>query len=109
MRDAIRAEIERLKTEDLGADDLARAKTRAKAGLLRSLRNNFGLANNLAQWQTLFGDWRELFRYIERIEAVTAADVRRVAGETLVASNRTVGMIVTESTETRDHRDRAGQ
>jgi predicted Zn-dependent peptidase len=98
VRDAIRAEIERLKSEDLSADDLARAKTRAKAGLLRSLRNNFGLANNIAQWHTLFGDWRELFRYIDRIEAVTAADVRRVASETLVPKNRTVGMIVTEST-----------
>ena len=99
VRDAIRDEIERLKSEDLSADDLARAKTRAKAGLLRSLRSNFGLANNLAQWHTLFGDWRELFRYIERIEAVTAADVRRVASSTLVPKNRTVGMIVTESAD----------
>ena len=97
VRDAIRAEIEVLKSDDLSEDELARAKTRAKAGLLRSLRNNFGLANNIAQWHTLFGDWRELFRYIDRIEAVTAADVRRVANETLVASNRTVGMIVTDS------------
>ena len=78
VRDAIRAEIERLKSEDLSEEDLARAKTRAKAGLLRSLRNNFGLANNIAQWHTLFGDWRELFRYIDRIEAVTAADVSRI-------------------------------
>jgi predicted Zn-dependent peptidase len=99
VRDAIRAEIERLKNEDLSEEALARAKTRAKAGLLRSLRNNFGLANNLAQWQTLFGDWRELFRYVDRIDAVTAGDVRRVAGATLVKSNRTVGMIVTEDRE----------
>jgi predicted Zn-dependent peptidase len=96
VRDAIRAEIDRLKSEDLTADELARAKTRAKAGLLRSLRSNSGLADNLARWHTLFGDWRELFRYIDRIEAVTAADVRRVVNDTLVASNRTVGMIVTE-------------
>ncbi len=100
VRDAIRAEIERLKSEDLTAEELARAKTRAKAGLLRSLRSNFGLANNLARWHTLFGDWRELFRYIDRIEAVTAAEVRRVASETLVAKNRTVGMIVTERDDT---------
>ena len=97
VRDAIRAEIERLKNEDLTDDELARAKTRAQAGLLRSLRSNFGLASNLARWHTLFGDWRELFRYIERVEAVTAADVRRVVNETLVTPNRTVGMIVTES------------
>jgi len=108
VRDAIRDEIERLKSEDLSADELARAKTRAKAGLLRSLRSNFGLANNLARYHTLFGDWRELFLYIDRIEAVTAADVRRVADATLVASNRTVGMIVTDSDDGQDAGDAAG-
>ena len=99
VRDAIRAEIERLKSENLTDEELARAKTRAKAGLLRSLRSNFGLANNIAQWHTLFGDWRELFRYIDRIDAVTAADVRRVVNQTLVPSNRTVGMIATETAD----------
>ena len=92
---AIHEEIERMKNEDVTDQELERFKTRAKAGLLRSLRSNSGLASNLAQYQTLYGDWRELFRYVERIEAVSKADIRRVVGATLVPSNRTIGRIET--------------
>ena len=93
---AIREEIERLKTEEVSDAELRRFRTRAKADLLRRLRSNYGLATQLATYQTLHGDWRELFRSLDRIEKVTKADVQRVARETLVAANRTVAMIVTE-------------
>jgi predicted Zn-dependent peptidase len=96
---AIRAELERLRSEDVSDEELARFKTRAKADLVRSLRSNQGLANNLVEYQTLFGDWRELFRYIDRLDAVTKADIRRVANEVFKDSNRTVGMIVTETAQ----------
>jgi predicted Zn-dependent peptidase len=94
---ALREQIDRLKTEDVTDEELARFKTRAKADLLRSLRSNQGLAMSLADYQTVFGDWRELFRYIDRLDAVTKEDIRRVATDTFQAKNRTVGMIVTES------------
>jgi predicted Zn-dependent peptidase len=97
LRDAIREEIERIKTEDVTDDELRMVKTRAKANLIRGLDNNQGLAIQLATAQTRFGDWREVFRAVERIDKVTAADVRRVASETFVESNRTVGVI--ESTQ----------
>ena len=88
----LHAEIERLKTEDVSAEELQSVKTRAKASLLRQLDSNAGLAQQLAGYHTLHGDWRELFREIGDIEKVTAADIRRVANETFVAGNRTVGM-----------------
>jgi predicted Zn-dependent peptidase len=94
---AIDAEIDRLKSEDVTADELASVKTRAKAQLIRQLDNNFGLALQLASYQTRFGDWRELFREVDKIDKVTAADVRRVANATFVPENRTVTMI--ESTK----------
>lgn len=92
---AIHAELERLKTEDVTAAELSKAKTRAKANLIRRLGSNPGLAGELAQYQLRFGDWREIFRSLERIEKVEAADIRRVAGATFVDSNRTVATIVT--------------
>jgi len=95
VRVAIREEIDRLKNEDISDEELRRFKTRAKAGLVRSLDDNQGLANNLVYYQTIFGDWRELFRHIERIENVSKEDIRRVANAALVPSNRTVGTIVT--------------
>src|SRR5947207_14120744 len=91
--DAIQAEIERLKKEDITDDELKMVKTRAKANLLRSLDSNEGLATSLAEYQTLYGDWRELFRSVDRINAVTKGDIRRVAGSVFVPTNRTVGVI----------------
>jgi predicted Zn-dependent peptidase len=97
MADAIHVEIERLKKEDITDDELKMIKTRSKADLIRGLADNEGLANQLATYQTRYGDWRELFRSVDRIDKVTKADIRRVANETFNDTNRTVGVIETSS------------
>jgi predicted Zn-dependent peptidase len=89
----IRAEIERLKTEDVPAAELQSVKTRVKAGVLRQLASNEGLALQLASYHTLYGDWREIFREVEGIDKVTAADVKRVANATFTPANRTVAKL----------------
>jgi predicted Zn-dependent peptidase len=95
IADAIHAEIERIKTHDITDDELKMIKTRAKATLLRGLADNAGLAQQLATFQAMFGDWRELFYNVDRIDKVTKADIRRVANQTFVSTNRTVGTIET--------------
>ena len=57
------------------------------------LADNGGLANQLAQYQTLFGDWRQLFRELDQADKVTKADIRRVAAKVFVESNRTSARI----------------
>jgi predicted Zn-dependent peptidase len=89
MRDAIHKEIDRLKTSDVTDEELAMFKTRARASLLRGLADNEGLAHQLAEYQTRYGDWRELFRELDRIDRVSKADVRRVANKIFVDGNRT--------------------
>jgi predicted Zn-dependent peptidase len=96
-RDAIHAEIERVKSEDISDDELRMIKTRPKADLLRNLGDNGGLAFQLGFAQSLYGDWRELFRRVDKIDKVTKADLRRVANATFVESNRTMGIL--ESTQ----------
>jgi hypothetical protein len=49
----------------------------------------------LAIYQTRYGDWRELFHSVDRIDKVTKADIRRVANDTFQDTNRTVGVIET--------------
>jgi len=93
MAAAIHAEIDRLKKEDISDDELKMIKTRAKANLIRGLADNEGLATQLATYQTLYGDWRELFRSVDRIENVSKADIRRVANDVFKDTNRTVGII----------------
>lgn len=97
VADAIHAEINRLKTEDISDDELKMIKTRAKANLIRGLDDNEGLAQQLGTYQTRYGDWRELFRSVDRIDQVTKADIRRVANETFTDNNRTVGIIETKT------------
>jgi predicted Zn-dependent peptidase len=94
---AIQAELERLKTEDISDEELKMIRTRAKAGVLRGLDSNEGLATQLATYQARFGDWRELFRWVDQIDNVSKADIRRVANQIFVEGNRTVGMIETAS------------
>jgi len=93
MADAIHQEIERLKKEDVTDDELKMIKTRTKANLIRGLADNQGLAMQLGTYETRYGDWRELFRSVDRIDQVTKADIRRVANEIFVDTNRTVGII----------------
>jgi predicted Zn-dependent peptidase len=97
MRDAIHKEIEKLKTADVTDDELAMYKTRTRADLLRGLADNQGLANDLAQYQTRYGDWRELFLQLDKVDKVTKADIRRVANKVFVASNRTEAWTETEA------------
>ena len=49
----------------------------------------------LATYQTRFGDWRELFLELAKIDKVSKADIRRVAAKAFVDSNRTYAMIET--------------
>ncbi|MCA9456359.1 MAG: insulinase family protein, partial [Nitrospira sp.] len=97
VQQALREEFDRLKTQDVSDEELARFRTRAKAGLVRALNNNLGLAMHLTDYQMLFGDWRELFRSIDRLDQVTKADIRRVANTMFQPTNRIVGMIETVS------------
>lgn len=96
LRDAIHKEIEKLKTTDVTDEELAMYKTRTRADILRGLADNQGLANALAMAQTRYGDWREIFLQLDKVDKVTKADIRRVANRVFVASNRTEAWIETE-------------
>ena len=90
---AFDVEIERLQKELVSAEELDGVKRRARAGLIASLGDNLQLANALADWQALTGDWRNLFAQLDKLEAVTPADIQRVARETFTVNNRTTATI----------------
>ncbi len=91
---ALVREIERLKTELVAEEELERVKTQARASLLRTLDSNMGMARLLAEYEAKTGSWRNLFKELEKIAAVTAEDVQRVAKATFVPENRTVGRLL---------------
>ena len=82
--------IERVKKERVDAATLMRVKTKLRAGLIRKLASNTGLAVELCSYYVNHGDWRTLFTELEDYEKVTADDVQRVAKQYLVTEHRTV-------------------
>jgi predicted Zn-dependent peptidase len=97
--EAIYAQIERLRNEPVTQEELDKAKTRARAGLIRQLDSNEGLAEQLTYYETLTGDWRNLFKQLDQIDAVTAEDIQRVASTYFTTKNRTVGVIKTAAND----------
>lgn len=91
---ALSKEIERLKKIPVSAPELDRVKTQARAGLLRSLKSNMGMAQLLLEYEVKTGSWRNVFKELEAIAAVTPADIQRVAQATFEAQNRTVGRLL---------------
>ncbi len=82
--------IERLKKEKVDAETLQRVKTKVRAGLIRRLDSNSGMAEQLTSYYADYGDWRKLFTSIEDIDKVTSDDVQRVARKYLIPETRTV-------------------
>ncbi|MEH1845001.1 MAG: pitrilysin family protein [Nostoc sp.] len=93
---ALRQEIDKLKTEPVAAVDLQRVKTQARAGLLRTLDSNMGMAEQLLEYEVKTGSWRNLFKQLDDIAAVTTADIVRVAKETFTPENRTIGKLLSK-------------
>ena len=87
-------ELDKLKTELVSEKELDRVKTQARASLLRSLDSNMGMARLLVNYQVKTGDWRDLFKQLDKIAAVTAEDIQRVAQETFTEENRTIGKLL---------------
>ncbi len=74
----MRAEVERLRREPVAAEELERVRTRTVADLYRGLRSDDDLLFELLADDAL-GDHRHVLTAAERLAAVTADDVARVA------------------------------
>jgi zinc protease len=62
-------------------------------GIERTLNDSNRVGIQLSEWAAA-GDWRLMFLHLDRIEAVQAADVLRVAQRYLTRDNRTVGRFI---------------
>ena len=93
---ALNTEIERLKTEPVSSEELARVKTQSRATLLRAVDSNLGMASLLAEYEAKTGSWRNIFTRLDAIASVTAEDIQRVAQKTFTAENRTIGRLLTK-------------
>jgi predicted Zn-dependent peptidase len=90
---AIDEEIEALQKEPVPERELQKVKNQFKANAYRQLASPFGIAVRLMVFDGL-GDWTQINTAAERADAVSAADIQRVAKAYLVKENRTVGIFL---------------
>ncbi len=90
-RELLLSEIETIGETGVDDSEVKRIVQRMTKSRERQLSNSAQLAISLSDWRA-YGDWRLYFLHRDRVEKVTADDVKRVAAKYLVKSNRTVGM-----------------
>ncbi len=94
VEEAVYEEIARLSATGPTEAELGRVRNQIAAGNIRRLQSNLGLAFQLSESASLFGDWRTTFRLSERLRGVTPAEVSRVLGRYFTRENRTVATLV---------------
>ncbi|MFN0054913.1 MAG: M16 family metallopeptidase [Planctomycetales bacterium] len=98
-RDTLIAQVERVAETGVSEEEVARARQRLLKQWEQQLGNATQFAVSLSNWASQ-GDWRLFFLYRDRLEQVTAEEVRLIAEKYLTRSNRTVGMFIpTEKSE----------
>ena len=95
-RDAILAEIEKVKTNLVSADELSKAVKQFISATLSSRKTMEGQAQNLGGNWLAANDLNFSERYLAAVKRVTAADVQRVARTYLSAENRTLYALLPE-------------
>jgi predicted Zn-dependent peptidase len=83
--------LEKLKNEEVPAEELQKVKNNFAAAEYRRLSANMPIMMHLIQ-NDGEGDWREINEAGPKIQAVTAADVKRVANAYFTKENRTAAV-----------------
>jgi zinc protease len=97
LETALLDEVERIATTPITAEELARVQRRAEADFVFQTNSVTAQARQLGTW-AMIGDWRYLTTYLDRIRALTPADIEAVAQRTFTADTRTVGHFVPSAT-----------
>ena len=100
VRDALVKTLESLGDVPFTDDEVNKAKVRNKRNAEMLQSNSQAMAQALSSASS-HGDWRLLFIQRDRVAAVTAADVNRVAKTYFQKPNRTVGVYIPARESTR--------
>jgi predicted Zn-dependent peptidase len=93
LEKAIWQELERLKKEKVSQKELQKVRNQIEADFIRQLGSNSTMAGELVYAQTVLGDWKYVFQYLEGIGQVTPEQVQKAAQNYFKKSNATVAFL----------------
>ena len=89
-------ELARLETTELSARELQKAKNQLLTQHYNQLKTIAGRANLLGTYEVMLGDYSKTFTIDKDYQAITAADIQRVAKKYFTEKNRTVATLIPE-------------
>ncbi len=93
VEQALRAQIERLQTEQVSDEELERVRTQVIAGKVYEQDSLFYQAMQLGSLEAIGLDWRLADTYVDNLSAVTPAQIQAVARQYLNSDQLTVAVL----------------
>lgn len=93
LEQALLDQVERLKAEPVGEEELGRIRSQLIAGKVYEKDSVFYQAMQLGRLETVGLGWELVDEYVQRLAEVTPEQIQAVAKEYLVSDNRTVAML----------------
>jgi len=88
------AELEKVRKAPPSPAELSKAKNRVRASFVFGIQTNMGRAVKLSEYESYYGDARQLARELGRYLEVTAEDVQRAAAQYLTPERRSLVEVV---------------
>lgn len=91
---ALKTEIRRIALEGVSESELARVKTQLIASQVYKRDSIFGQAMEIGDYEMNGFSWRDIERVLEKLKAVTGAEVQAVAGKYFNEDHLTVAVLI---------------
>jgi predicted Zn-dependent peptidase len=88
--------IDAIAEKGVAEEELRKANNTAQMDYISEFKTNVGIANRLAYYEVIYGDYNKSFEVLDRYAAVTVEHIKRVAREYFSKRARTVVVLVPE-------------
>jgi zinc protease len=87
-------ELDKLKTAEVPAQEIQKAKNQILANHYRQLKTIAGRASMIGHYEVYYGDYSKMLTIDKELDKVTPADIQRVAKTYFTEKNRTVATLI---------------
>ncbi|MBI4055755.1 MAG: insulinase family protein [Elusimicrobia bacterium] len=93
LEEAIEEELENIQKDPPAVWEMEKLANQLEADLTRRMKSNEGMAELLAHYQTIAGDWRYPWFFKEKLRAMKPQEIQRVAQKYLRPENKTTAIL----------------
>ncbi|MFH1701484.1 MAG: pitrilysin family protein [Candidatus Zixiibacteriota bacterium] len=77
-------------------EEMEKAKNTLTANFYKNYKTNNDIAHEIGYYHSLYGDWKTMYGFVDKVKAVTADEVKKVAGRYFTKNNSTLAVLIPE-------------